>query len=295
MTKIKELLWFYLHQGKATDRLLSEAKELAPNVYPREMATLLTTGEQISIAKLSILLNYMGYPAISLTGWQAGIYTDMNNEESHIKYIDTSRINEELNKEKIVIVAGFQGINENMDITTLGRGGSDTTAVAIASALNTNKCYIFSDVDGVYTADPNIINETKKIPTLSYKEMIELSNEGAKVLHNRSVNIAEDFNVSIIAKSTFKEDTGTNISNKIENTDIKSLIKKDVSRISVIGNEIINNNILIQDILEFVKTNNLKLLNIEISEIKLTLTFKEKVTDDFVNKLHELIFKNSSK
>lgn len=150
-------------------------------------------------------------------------------------------------------------------------------------------------LDGVYTADPNIINETKKIPTLSYKEMIELSNEGAKVLHNRSVNIAEDFNVSIIAKSTFKEDTGTNISNKIENTDIKSLIKKDVSRISVIGNEIINNNILIQDILEFVKTNNLKLLNIEISEIKLTLTFKEKVTDDFVNKLHELIFKNSSK
>lgn len=293
--KNKRIVVVLSAQGKTTDRLLSEAKELAPNVYPREMATLLTTGEQISIAKLSILLNYMGYPAISLTGWQAGIYTDMNNEESHIKYIDTSRINEELNKEKIVIVAGFQGINENMDITTLGRGGSDTTAVAIASALNTNKCYIFSDVDGVYTADPNIINETKKIPTLSYKEMIELSNEGAKVLHNRSVNIAEDFNVSIIAKSTFKEDTGTNISNKIENTDIKSLIKKDISRISVIGNEIINNNILIQDIIEFVKTNNLKLLNIEISEIKLTLTFKEKVTDDFVNKLHELIFKNSSK
>ena len=125
--------------------------------------------------------------------------------------------------------------------------------------------------------------------------MRELSNEGAKVLHNRSVNIAEDFNISIIAKSTFKEDVGTNISNEIENTDIKSLIKKDVSRISIIGNEIINNNTLIQNILEFIKTSNLKLLNVEISEIKLTLTFKEKVTDDFINELHEVIFKNSSK
>ena len=213
-------------QGKTTDKLIKEAKELSSNIPNRELDALLSCGEQMSTAKLSILLNYMGYPAISLTGWQAGIFTTNNNQNANIIRIDTSRILKELNEGKIVIVTGFQGIDENLDITTLGRGGSDTTAVAIASALNCDNCYIFSDVDGVYTADPNKITNTKKLENISYKEMQELSNEGAKVLHNRCVQIGEKFNIPIITKSTFNEEKGTVISNKIEDNSVKSIIKK---------------------------------------------------------------------
>ena len=137
-----------------------------------------------------------------LRGWQAGIYTNNNNQNAIICDIDTSRIEKEL-EDKVVIVAGFQGINENFDITTLGRGGSDTTAVAIAAKLKANKCYIFSDVDGVYSTDPNQTKIAKKIDTLSYKEMIDISSEGAKVLHNRCVEVGKKFKIPIIAKSTF--------------------------------------------------------------------------------------------
>ena len=172
-------------QGKTTDKLISEALELSNETKDREMDVLLSAGEQISIAKLSILLNKMGYKAISLTGWQAGILTNKTNQNAIIENIDTTRILQELSKRKIVIIAGFQGYNENLDITTLGRGGSDTSAIAIAAALNAKECYIFSDVDGVYTADPNKIENAKKLPALSYEEMIEISSEGAKVLQDR--------------------------------------------------------------------------------------------------------------
>ena len=145
-------------QGKTTDKLIKEAEELSNNVEDRELDVLLSAGEQMSSAKLSILLNNMGYKAISLTGWQAGIYTSNTNKNAIIENIDVSRIKEELDEDKIVIIAGFQGINEKMDITTIGRGGSDTSAVAIAAALDAKNCYIFSDVDGVYTADPNKIS-----------------------------------------------------------------------------------------------------------------------------------------
>ena len=148
-------------QGKTTDNLLNQAKELSSLPNERELDTLVSTGEQISMSKLSILLNELGYESISLTGWQAGIYTSNLNQNSKIENIDTTRIEEELEKDKIVIVAGFQGINEKGDITTLGRGGSDTTAVAIAAALKAKHCYIFSDVDGVYTTDPNKISIAK--------------------------------------------------------------------------------------------------------------------------------------
>ena len=149
-------------QGKTTDKLIGEAKELSDKTEDREMDVLLSAGEQMSTAKLSILLNNMGYPSISLTGWQAGIYTNNSNQNAMIEYIDTARIRKELEQGKIVIVAGFQGINENLDITTLGRGGSDTTAVALAAALEAKNCYIFSDVDGVYTTDPNKIENAQK-------------------------------------------------------------------------------------------------------------------------------------
>ena len=213
---------------KTTDNLLKEAATLSSVPNSRELDVLLSSGEQISMAKLSILLNREKIPTVSLTGWQAGIKTNNTNQDAIIEDIDTSRIEKELNKGKVVIVAGFQGINENMDITTLGRGGSDTTAVAIAAKIKANHCYIFSDVDGVYTADPNQVKIAKKIDSLSYEEMLDIADEGAKVLHNRCVEVGEKFGVPIVAKSTFKKGKGTIISNKtIEGCIIKNIVKND--------------------------------------------------------------------
>lgn len=214
-------------QGKTTDNLIKEAKELSYEPNKREMDVLLSTGEQISISKLAILLNRLGYESISLTGWQAGIYTSDANGEAKIEYINTERIKNELNDNKIVIIAGFQGISDKKDITTLGRGGSDTTAVAVAAAVKADHCYIFSDVDGVYSTDPNKITDAKKIGELSYTEMLDLSNEGAKVLHNRCVEIAQKYNVLIETGSTFNNNTGTVINNKIEESAVKSIVKND--------------------------------------------------------------------
>ena len=242
-------------QGKTTDKLIKEAKELSEFPENREMDMLLSTGEQITIAKLSILLNEMGYNAISLTGWQAGIYTNNTNIDALVQNIDVSRIEKELAKRKIVVVAGFQGYNDNMDITTFGRGGSDTTAVAIAAALKAKNCYIFSDVDGVYTSDPNKIFKAKKIPALAYEEMLQLSSEGAKVLHGRCVEIAEKYKIPIITKSTFNNKAGTVISDIIEENTVKSIVKKEISRISIVGTGIIRNIELIKEVLNLIKEN----------------------------------------
>lgn len=214
-------------QGKTTDGLIKEAMSLSSVPNERELDVLLSTGEQISMAKVAILLNRLGMPAISLTGWQAGIYTNNTNQDAIIEDIDTSRIEKELEQGKIVIVAGFQGINPNMDITTLGRGGSDTTAVALAAKLKASKCYIFSDVDGVYTTDPRQTKVARKINTLSYTEMLDIADEGAKVLHNRCVEVGEKFNVPIIAKSTFNNNDGTVINDKIEGGYVKNIVKND--------------------------------------------------------------------
>lgn len=214
-------------QGKTTDGLIKEAKELSALPDERELDVLLSSGEQMSMAKLSILLKRLGYNSISLTGWQAGIYTSIENGQAKIENIDTSRIANELKERKIVIVAGFQGINENGDITTLGRGGSDTTAVAIAATLEAKHCYIFSDVDGVYTTDPNKVTIAKKLETLSYSEMLDVSSEGAKVLHNRCVELGMKYKVPIVTKSTFNNKPGTIISDKMESTSVKSIVKND--------------------------------------------------------------------
>lgn len=285
-------------QGKTTDKLISEAKELSQKnkkdldykkIENREMDALISTGEQISITKLSILLNNMGYKAISLTGWQAGIYTNNTNQNANIKNINTSRIKKELEERKIVIIAGFQGINQNLDITTLGRGGSDTTAVAIAAALNAKNCYIFSDVDGVYTSDPNKIENAQKLSALSYEEMLEISSEGAKVLHNRCVEIGEKYKIPIITKSTFNNKPGTVISDIIEENTIKSIVKKDISRISIIGNGIIRNINKIREILKIIEDNKLDMLNFEVSESKISITFKDIVDDSIINQLNKII------
>lgn len=275
-------------QGKTTDKLIQEALELSKNTEDREMDMLLSCGEQISIAKLSILLNEMGYKSISLTGWQAGILTNNTNQNAIIKNIDTTRILQELENRKIVIIAGFQGFNENLDITTLGRGGSDTSAIAIASALKAKECYIFSDVDGVYTADPNKVDSAKKLTALSYNEMMEISSEGAKVLHNRCAEIGEKFKIPIITKSTFNNKAGTIITDIIEENTIKSIVKKDISRISFVGNGIIRNTKFIRNILNIIDEDKLEMLEFNISESKISINFKNLQSDEILEKFHKI-------
>lgn len=276
-------------QGKTTDKLIGEALELSKDTEDREMDMLLSSGEQISIAKLSILLNGMGYKSISLTGWQAGILTNNTNQNAIIKNIDTTRILKELEDRKIVIIAGFQGFNENLDITTLGRGGSDTSAIAVAAALNAKECYIFSDVDGVYTADPNKVEDAKKISALSYNEMMEISSEGAKVLHNRCAEIGEKFKIPIITKSTFNNKAGTIITDIIEENTIKSVVKKDISRISIVGNGIIRNTDFIKKVLDIIQNEKLEMLEFDVSEYKISIDFKNIIDDKILSDFHEII------
>lgn len=252
--KIKNVVVVVSAQGKTTDRLIREALELSNNPNEREMDMLLAIGEQCSASKLSILLNEMGHLAISLTGWQAGIQTNSVYQNAKIEAIYPKRVLEELNKGKIVIVTGFQGVNEKGDITTLGRGGSDTTAVALEVALDTKKCYIFSDVDGVYSTDPNEIKEAKKLETISFDEMQDISEAGAKVLHSRCIQIGKKFDCDIYAKSTFSNDKGTKICKEIENSEVKSIIKNDkLISIKIKGNnqniynELLKNNIIIEN------------------------------------------------
>ena len=292
--KEKNIVVVLSAQGKTTDKLINEASKLykkegfgvvAPqSQYFREMDMLLSSGEQISIAKLSILLNGMGYKSISLTGMQAGILTDNTNQNAIIKNIDTTRILKELGDRKIVIVAGFQGFNENMDITTLGRGGSDTSAIAIAAAVNAKECYIFSDVDGVYTADPNKVENAKKLSALSYNEMMEISSEGAKVLHNRCAEIGDKFKIPIITKSTFNNKAGTIITDIIEENTIKSVVKKDVSRISFIGNGIIRNVDFIKKVIDVIQDEKLEMLEFNVSESKISIEFKNVVSDEILKR-----------
>ena len=280
-------------QGKTTDKLIHEAYELTEEVDKRELDALASCGEQMSAAKLSILLNSLGFPSVSLTGWQAGIYTNNTNQDALIETINTERITSELENGNIVIITGFQGINEKLDITTFGRGGSDTTAVAVAAALKAKNCYIFSDVDGIYSSDPNKVQGAKKLTKISYDEMLQLSNEGAKVLHNRCIEIGEKYNIPIITKSTFNDNYGTVISNqKIEKNEIKSIIKKDISRISIIGNGIIRNTDAIIKAINFIKENKLEMLEFDVSEGKISITFKTFVSDKLLEKLHNEILIN---
>jgi len=197
--------------GKTTDELIALAKSISPNPPEREMDMLLATGEQVSIALVAMAIHELGYEAISFTGPQVGIITDSSFSKARIRHVNTDRIMESLRQGKIVVVAGFQGVTMDGHITTLGRGGSDTTAVALAAALGASVCDIFTDVDGVYTADPRIVRDARKIDVISYEEMLELASLGAKVLHSRSVELARKFNVPLRVRSTFSDDEGTKV------------------------------------------------------------------------------------
>ncbi len=225
-------------QGDTTDDLIEKAAEINEKPSQREMDVLLSTGEQISIALLAMAIEKLGYPVKSLTGWQAGFITDSTHGNSRIKRIDTERMENEINKKNIVIVAGFQGINRYDDITTLGRGGSDTSAVAIAAAMHAGLCQIYTDVDGVYTADPRHVKTAQKLEEITYDEMLELATLGAQVLHNRSVEMAKKYAVNLEVLSSLTKVPGTKVKEaiKVEKMLIKGVTHDDnVARISVVG------------------------------------------------------------
>ncbi len=195
--------------GDMTDDLLEMADKISQNPPDRELDMLLATGEQVSIALLSMAIHELGGNAVSLTGPQAGIFADSSHTKARITQIKPSKIHDELKKGKVVIVAGFQGLNPNQDITTLGRGGSDLTAVALAAALKADECEIYTDVKGVYTTDPRIVPEAQKLDRISYDEMLELAGAGSQVMQARSIEVAKKYGVDIHVRSTFSEDEGT--------------------------------------------------------------------------------------
>ncbi len=214
-------------QGDTTDDLIEKAVEINDRASKREMDVLLSAGEQISMSLLAMAIQKLGRPAVSLTGWQAGMLTDSNHSKSRIHKVTGERIRRELDRKNIVIVAGFQGINKYDDITTLGRGGSDTSAVAIAAALGADLCQIFTDVTGVFTCDPRIVKEAKKLDTISYDEMLELASLGANVLHNRSVELAKKFSVNLEVLSSLVKEPGTIVK---EETNMEKMLVRGVAR-----------------------------------------------------------------
>ena len=227
-------------QGDTTDDLIDKAYEINTNPSKREMDMLLATGEQISMALLAMAIEKMGYHVTSLTGYQAGINTNSNYGNARIKNIDTERLFKELDEKNIVIVAGFQGWNKYEDITTLGRGGSDTTAVALAAALKADICEIYTDVDGVFTADPRIVKNASKLEDISYDEMLELASLGANVLHNRSVELAKKYNVNMVVRSSLNKSHGTVIKEvgNVERMLVRGVARdNDIARIAIIGIE----------------------------------------------------------
>ena len=228
-------------QGDTTDDLIEKAAEINPNGSKREMDMLLSTGEQISCALCAMAIESMGYPVISLTGWQAGFRTNSGYGNARIKRVKAERLQEELDKNRIVIVTGFQGINKHDDITTLGRGGSDTSAVALAAVLHADLCQIYTDVDGVYTADPRLVPTARKLEEITYDEMLELASLGAQVLHNRSVEMAKRYNVRLEVLSSFSGNPGTKVKEVVktmEKSHISGVAKdKSIARLALVGLE----------------------------------------------------------
>lgn len=228
-------------QGDTTDDLIEKAAEINPSASKREMDMLLSTGEQISCSLCAMAIEGMGYPVVSLTGWQAGFRTNSGYGNARIKRVKADRLLEELDKKRIVIVTGFQGINKYDDITTLGRGGSDTSAVALAAVLHADLCQIYTDVDGVYTADPRLVPSAHKLEEITYDEMLELATLGAQVLHNRSVEMAKRYSVNLEVLSSFSGKPGTKVKEVVktmEKSHISGVAKdKNIARLALVGLE----------------------------------------------------------
>ena len=298
--------------GDTTDDLIDLAHSINPEPKKRELDMLLTTGEQVSVALMAMAMQSMDVPAVSLNAFQVHMHSTSRYGNARFKRIDTDRIRHELDSRKIVIVTGFQGVNKYDDITTLGRGGSDTTAVALAAVLHADKCEIYTDVDGVYTADPRVVKNAMKLDEVTYDEMLELATLGAKVLHNRSVEMAKKYGVELVVRSSLNRSEGTIIKEKVKME--KMLITgvaadKNTARISVIGvedkpgtafkifNTLARNNINVDIILQSVGREGTKDISFTVSqddlkgalavleEHKEALTIQEITFNDHVAKL----------
>ncbi|MED4137849.1 aspartate kinase [Priestia megaterium] len=225
--------------GKTTDALVKLASDITDSPSKREMDMLLTTGEQVTISLLTMALQYKGYEATSLTGWQAGIQTEAVHSNARIQHIDTTHIQRQLDRGRIVVVAGFQGCSEDGSITTLGRGGSDTTAVALAAALKAAKCDIYTDVTGVFTTDPRYVEDARKLHSISYDEMLELANLGAGVLHPRAVEFAKNYQVPLEVRSSLENENGTIVEEEVsmeQNLVVRGIAFEDnISRVTIEG------------------------------------------------------------
>ena len=278
--------------GDTTDDLLALANDINPNANKRELDMLLTTGEQVSVSLMAMAMHAMDVPAGSLNAFQVGMNCTSRYGNARFKRIDTDRINHELDSRKIVIVTGFQGITKYDDYATLGRGGSDTTAVALAAVLHADLCEIYTDVDGVYTADPRIVPNARKLPEITYDEMLELATAGAKVLHNRSVEMAKKYSVPMVVRSSLNESEGTIVKEvvKMEKMLITGVAAdKNTARISVIGvedrpgiafkifNKLAKNNINVDIILQSVGRDGTKDISFTVSQddLKDALTILE--------------------
>ena len=225
-------------QGDMTDDLIAKAKEINPHASKREMDMLLSTGEQISVSLCAMALESMGLPCVSLTAWQVGIQSTGVHSDARIRRIDSERIQSELDQHRIILVTGFQGVDRQGDVTTLGRGGSDTSAVALAAAFRAKLCQIYTDVDGVYTTEPRIVPNARKLEEITYDEMLELASQGAQVLHNRSVELAKKFRVNLEVVSSLERKPGTKVKEvaKVEKTNIAGVAKDvTIARVALVG------------------------------------------------------------
>ena len=292
-------------QGDTTDDLLEKAYEINPSASAREMDMLLATGEQQSIALMAMAIDALGYPAVSLTGWQVGLETNSNYGVARIKRVSGTRIREELDRRRIVLVAGFQGINKFGDQTTLGRGGSDTTAVALAVALKADLCQIYTDVDGVYTADPRKVPNARKMDEITFDEMLELASLGAQVLHNRSVEMAKRYNMNLEVLSSFTGEPGTIVKEAVKQVEktYKVLlenkyqlgcdhidISQDVSKVSVVGGGMVDNPGVAATMFEALYEAHINIRMISTSEIKVSVLINKDDTEKAVAAIHDKFF-----
>jgi aspartate kinase len=276
-------------QGDTTDDLIKKAKEVNPRPSKREMDMLLSAGEQMSASLLAMTIEKLGFPVVSLLGWQAGFVTDSAYGSARIERVKPDRIKKELDKRNIVVVTGFQGVNRYNDMTTLGRGGSDTSAVAIAAVMHADLCQIYTDVEGVYTADPRKVKNAKKIDVISYDEMLELASLGAQVLNNRSVEMAKKYNIEMEVLSSLSRVPGTIVkeAKKMEKMLISGIAKDDkVARVSVIGvpdrpglafkvfSKLSANNINVDIILQSIGRNGTKDISFTVSQDNLAATME---------------------
>ncbi len=287
-------------QGKYTDNLIKKAHDYVNSPNKKDLDFLLVTGEMQTVALLSMMLNDKGYDTIPLTGEQAGIISDSTYGNAKIKFIHKENLLNHLNDNKIVIVTGFQAVDKFGNLTTLGRGGSDLSAVAIASVLDACKCEIYTDVDGIYSADPRIIPNAKLVDAVSYDEMLEAASLGAKVMHNRAVNIGKKYKMPIIVKNSQKYSRGSIIEdysdeckymNCIENNKIKFITKKEnLTKISIVGDMVASNQDIFTHIYTLANKLDVKIEMITFSELAINITIDSKKAETFMRQLHRLIF-----